>query len=131
MKKSIILSLCLASASVNAGVAYEACSNMPSPIMNSVMCMGDTQEALDKVLASTQKNLISLSQNSYPVDSKEYERIHYTFLDYRDKQCSSFGHSIGHGGTGAGTAMLTDDCKIQLTKQRIDYLRQMIDEYYK
>ena len=131
LRKFFILSICLASTFVNAGVAYEACSNMPSPIMNSVSCMSDTLASVDKALESTQEQLVTLSKNSYQVSPKEYVRIHHAFLDYRERQCGSFGESVGRGGTGAGTVMLSDDCMIELTNQRIEYLRQIIDEYYK
>ncbi|WP_415893820.1 lysozyme inhibitor LprI family protein [Neptuniibacter sp. PT8_73] len=130
VKRTILASLLLVSTPIYAGVAYDACKNMPPPMMNSVACMGDTLKSVDKTLESTQSRLLTLSKNSYPVSDKEYVRIHNTFLDYRDRQCSSFGQSIGQGGTGAGSMMLEDDCKIELTRQRIDYLRQMISEYY-
>ncbi|CAG9207372.1 LprI domain-containing protein [Paraburkholderia tropica] len=58
----------------------------------------------------------------------EFEQSQKAWLAYRDKQCNGYIASEASQSQGAGSDMITKDCLVTLTKQRVDYLKTLVEK---
>ncbi|CAM2158808.1 lysozyme inhibitor LprI family protein [Paraburkholderia tropica] len=118
MKKSIYLVFLLlplnsyAEACVSNGNVYDDLSCAKHTLDKEKR---DLNEIYQKIYTSTQyKN--------------EFEQSQKAWLVYRDKQCNGYIASEASQSQGAGSDLITKDCLVTLTKQRVDYLKTLVEK---
>ncbi|RQQ61364.1 MULTISPECIES: lysozyme inhibitor LprI family protein [Burkholderia cepacia complex] len=116
MKKIIFLSLMLLPLSSFA----DACIGGGN-VYSDLSC---AERALDK----SKKELNSIYQKIYASTQykDEFEQSQKAWLNYREKQCNGYIAAEASQSQGAGPGLITKDCLVTITKQRVDYLKTLL-----
>ncbi|MFA8361766.1 lysozyme inhibitor LprI family protein [Burkholderia ubonensis] len=83
-----------------------------------------TERALDK----SKKELNSVYQKIYVSTQykSEFEQSQRAWLNYREKQCNGYIAAEASQSQGVGPGLITKDCLVTITKQRVDYLKTLL-----
>ncbi|WP_081334256.1 lysozyme inhibitor LprI family protein [Burkholderia diffusa] len=118
MKKIISLALLLIPLSSFA----EACVGGGN-VYNDLSCA-------DHALAKSKQDLNSIYQKLYASTQykNELEQSQKAWLNYREKQCNGYIAAEASQSQGAGSGLITKDCLVAITKQRVDYLKTLLEK---
>ncbi|WP_244129433.1 lysozyme inhibitor LprI family protein [Burkholderia gladioli] len=58
----------------------------------------------------------------------EFEQSQKAWLNYRDKQCNGYLAAAASQSQGEGPALIVRDCLAELTRQRVDYLKTLLEK---
>ncbi|QPS43514.1 DUF1311 domain-containing protein [Burkholderia humptydooensis] len=90
----------------------------------------DDLSCTDQELAKSKKDLNSIYQKLYA--STQYkdalEQSQKAWLNYREKQCNGYIAAEASQSQGAGPGLITKDCLVTITKQRVDYLKTLLEK---
>ncbi|WP_332399300.1 lysozyme inhibitor LprI family protein [Burkholderia ubonensis] len=56
----------------------------------------------------------------------ELEKSQKAWLNYREKQCN--GYIAAEASQSQGAGLITKDCLVTITKQRVDYLKTLLEK---
>nr|WP_232438845.1 lysozyme inhibitor LprI family protein [Burkholderia ubonensis] len=54
------------------------------------------------------------------------EKSQKAWLNYREKQCN--GYIAAEASQSQGAGLITKDCLVTITKQRVDYLKTLLEK---
>lgn len=118
MKKIIPLILLLLPLSSFA----EACTSSGN-VYDDLSCANHTLDKSKKDLNSIYQKIYSSTQYK-----NEFEQSQKAWLNYREKQCNGYIATEASQAQGAGASLITKDCLITITKQRVDYLKTLLEK---
>ncbi|WP_082728939.1 lysozyme inhibitor LprI family protein [Burkholderia sp. LA-2-3-30-S1-D2] len=118
MKKIISLLLLLLPLSSFA----EACVNSGN-VYDDLSCT-------DRALNISKKDLNLIYQKIYSSTQykNEFEQSQKAWLNYREKQCNGYIAAEASQSQGVGPGLITKDCLLTITKQRVDYLKTLLEK---
>jgi uncharacterized protein YecT (DUF1311 family) len=118
MKKSIYLVFLLLPLNSHA----EACAGNGN-VYDDLSCANHN---LDK----EKKDLNAIYQKIYTSTQfkNEFEQSQKAWLGYREKQCNGYIAAEASQAQGAGADLITKDCLVTITKQRVDYLKTLVEK---
>ncbi|WP_080485666.1 MULTISPECIES: lysozyme inhibitor LprI family protein [Burkholderia cepacia complex] len=92
--------------------------------MNVYDDLSCTLHALDK----SKKDLNAIYQKIYASTQykDELEKSQKAWLNYREKQCNGYIAAEASQSQGAGPGLITKDCLVTITRQRVDYLKTLL-----
>lgn len=84
----------------------------------------------DRILVKSKIELNSIYQKIYESTQhkNEFEKSQRSWINYREKQCNGYIAAEASQSQGAGAGLITKDCLVEITKQRIDYLKTLLDK---
>lgn len=90
----------------------------------------DDLSCTDRTLDSSKKELNSIYQKIYSVTQykDEFEQSQKAWLNYREKQCNGYIAAEASQSQGVGSGLITKDCLVAITKQRVDYLKTLLEK---
>ncbi|AYZ96946.1 DUF1311 domain-containing protein [Burkholderia dolosa] len=97
---------------INGGNAY-----------NDLSCVDQSLEKSKKDLNSLHRRIYSSTQYK-----QEFEQSQKAWLNYREKQCNGYIAAEASQSQGVGPGLITKECSLALTRQRIDYLKTLIEK---
>jgi len=85
-----------------------------------------TNQALD----SSKRDLNAIYQKIYASTQykDEFEQSQKAWLNYRERQCNGYIAAEASQSQGAGSGLITKDCLVAITKQRVDYLKTLLEK---
>ncbi|MBN3816029.1 DUF1311 domain-containing protein [Paraburkholderia sp. Se-20369] len=85
---------------------------------------------VDRALEKSKKDLNVIYQKIYSSTQYkgEFEQSQKAWLNYREKQCNGYIASEASQSQGAGSSLITKDCLVTITKQRVDYLKTLLEK---
>ncbi|WP_071763951.1 lysozyme inhibitor LprI family protein [Burkholderia ubonensis] len=94
--------------------------------MNVYDDLSCTLHALDK----SKKDLNAIYQKIYASTQykDELDKSQKAWLNYREKQCNGYIAAEASQSQGAGPGLITKDCLVTITKQRVDYLKTLLEK---
>ncbi|WP_322065422.1 lysozyme inhibitor LprI family protein [Burkholderia ubonensis] len=100
----------------------EACTSGEN-VYDDLSC---TLRALEK----SKKDLSAIYQKIYSSTQykDELEKSQKAWLNYREKQCNGYISAEASQSQGAGPGLITKDCLVTITKQRVDYLKTLLEK---
>ncbi|WP_084168689.1 lysozyme inhibitor LprI family protein [Paraburkholderia acidipaludis] len=118
MKKLIFLVIFLLPLSSFAKACIESgnvCDDLSCADQNPGRLKKDLNIIYQKIYSSTQyKN--------------EFEQSQKAWLNYRERQCNGYIAAEASQAQGAGSGLITKDCLVTITKQRVEYLKTLVDK---
>ncbi|MBJ9679395.1 lysozyme inhibitor LprI family protein [Burkholderia gladioli] len=117
--KKIICSLLLL---IPLSAFAETCTGN-GPVYDDLTCT-------NRSLADAKKNLNAIYQKIYASTQykAEFEQSQKAWLNYRDKQCNGYLTAEASQSQGEGPALIVRDCLAELTRQRVDYLKTLLEK---
>ncbi|MBN3726883.1 lysozyme inhibitor LprI family protein [Burkholderia sp. Ac-20379] len=91
-------------------------------VYDELMCTNRSLSASKKALNAVYQKIYAATQYK-----NELEQSQKAWLTYRDKQCNGYIAAEAAQSQGEGSALITQDCLATLTRQRVDYLKTLID----
>jgi len=90
----------------------------------------DDVSCADRVLDASKKELNAIYQklHSGTQYKSEFEQSQKAWLNYREKQCNGYVAAEASQSQGAGSGLITKDCLVEITKQRVDYLKTFLEK---
>nr|WP_205299363.1 lysozyme inhibitor LprI family protein [Paraburkholderia sp. Cy-641] len=81
-------------------------------------------------LDKSKKELNVIYQKLYATTQykSEFEQSQKAWLNYREKQCNVYIAVEASQSQGAGSSLITKDCLVTITKQRVDYLKTLLEK---
>ncbi|AXF24037.1 hypothetical protein CUJ89_27220 [Burkholderia pyrrocinia] len=88
----------------------------------------DDLSCADRALDTSKKELNSIYQKIYASTQykDEFDKSQKAWLNYREKQCNGYIAAEASQSQGAGPGLITKDCLVTITKQRVDYLKTLL-----
>ncbi|WP_260436981.1 lysozyme inhibitor LprI family protein [Burkholderia contaminans] len=116
MKKTICLALLLLPLSARA----ETCAGDGN--------VHDDLSCVDRALTQSKKDLNLIYRKIYAATQykNEFEQSQKAWLDYRDRQCNGYIAAEASQSQGEGSGLITRDCLLTITRQRVDYLKTLV-----
>ncbi|MEK7934531.1 lysozyme inhibitor LprI family protein [Burkholderia contaminans] len=116
MKKTICLALLLLPLSARA----ETCASDGN--------VHDDLSCVDRALTQSKKDLNLIYRKIYAATQykNEFEQSQKAWLDYRDRQCNGYIAAEASQSQGEGSGLITRDCLLTITRQRVDYLKTLV-----
>jgi len=118
MRKTICLILILLPLSSFA----QTCSDSGN-VYGDLSC---ANQALDRA----KRELNAIYQKIYTTTQykSEFEQSQKAWLNYREKQCNGYIAAEASQSQGVGPGLITKDCLVTITRQRVDYLKTLLDK---
>jgi uncharacterized protein YecT (DUF1311 family) len=90
----------------------------------------DDLACADRTLDSSKRDLNAIYQKIYASTQykDEFEQSQKAWLNYREKQCNGYIAAEASQSQGAGSGLITKDCLVAITKQRVDYLKTLLEK---
>ncbi|MEQ5839404.1 DUF1311 domain-containing protein [Paraburkholderia acidicola] len=90
----------------------------------------DDLSCADQALDSSKKELNVIYQKIYTSTQykDEFEQSQKAWLNYRERQCNGYIAAEASQSQGAGSGLITKDCLVTITKQRVDYLKTLLEK---
>ncbi|WP_176057858.1 lysozyme inhibitor LprI family protein [Paraburkholderia sp. BCC1876] len=90
----------------------------------------DDLSCSDRTLDISKKDLNAIYQKIYASTQykNEFEQSQKAWLNYREKQCNGYIAAEASQSQGAGSGLITKDCLVSITKQRVDYLKTLLEK---
>nr|WKF59916.1 hypothetical protein HUO10_004427 [Paraburkholderia busanensis] len=84
----------------------------------------------DRTLNDSKRELNEIYQKIYSTTQykNEFEQSQKAWLNYREKQCNGYIAAEASQSQGAGSGLITKDCLVAITRQRVDYLKTLIEK---
>ncbi|HDR9049743.1 DUF1311 domain-containing protein [Burkholderia vietnamiensis] len=117
-KKAITLAfialpaIAFADAAINNGNAYDDLSRINAELNKSKTELNSTYQKL--YLSTRYKNELQQAQEAW--------------LAYRSKQCTGYVAAEASASQGIGSSLITKECLTTITKQRVDYLKTLLQK---
>lgn len=117
-KKTITLAfialpaIAFADAAINNGNAYDDLSRINAELNKSKTELNSTYQKL--YLSTRYKNELQQAQEAW--------------LAYRSKQCTGYVAAEASASQGIGSSLITKECLTTITKQRVDYLKTLLQK---
>jgi uncharacterized protein YecT (DUF1311 family) len=88
----------------------------------------DDLSCANRTLADLKKNLNFIYQRIYHSTQfkNEFEQSQKAWLNYRETQCNGYIAAEASQAQGVGSDLITKDCLVTLTRQRVDYLNTLL-----
>ncbi len=88
----------------------------------------DDLSCVDRTLGVLKKDLNSIYQKIYSSTQykNEFEQSQKAWLNYREKQCNGYIAAEASQSQGVGPGLITKDCLVTITRQRVDYLKTLL-----
>jgi uncharacterized protein YecT (DUF1311 family) len=117
MKKIIVLTISLLPLSA----ISEICATSGN-VYTDLSCV-------DLALDQSKKDLNAIYQKIYisTQHKDKFEQAQKAWLNYREKQCNGYISSEASQSQGAGAGLITKDCLVEITTQRVEYLKTLLD----
>ncbi|WP_269509841.1 lysozyme inhibitor LprI family protein [Burkholderia sp. IMCC1007] len=83
---------------------------------------------VDRSLAESKQELNAIYRKIYAATQykNEFEQSEKAWLNYRDKQCDGYIAAEAAQSQGEGAGLITRDCLLAITRQRVDYLKTLL-----
>lgn len=90
----------------------------------------DDLSCADRALSDSKRDLNAIYQKIYTStqNKDEFEQSQKAWLNYREKQCNGYIAAEASQSQGAGSDLITKDCLAAITRQRVDYLRTLLEK---
>lgn len=90
----------------------------------------DDLSCADQTLGQLKKDLNIIYQKIYSSTQhkNEFEQSQKAWINYRERQCHSYIAAEASQSQGAGSDLITKDCLVTITRQRVDYLKTLLDK---
>ncbi|MGS0896790.1 lysozyme inhibitor LprI family protein [Burkholderia stagnalis] len=90
----------------------------------------DDLSCLDRTLSQSKKELNAIYQKIYASTQHKnaLEQSQKAWLDYREKQSHGYIAAEASQSQGAGPGLITRDCLVTITRQRVDYLKTLLEQ---
>jgi len=90
----------------------------------------DDLSCANQTLDDSKKELNVIYQKIYASTQykDEFEQSQKAWLNYREKQCNGYIAAEASQSQGAGSGLITKDCLVAITKQRVDYLKTLLEK---
>jgi uncharacterized protein YecT (DUF1311 family) len=90
----------------------------------------DDLSCVDRSLQQSKRELNNIYQKIYSSTQykNELEQAQKAWLNYRERQCNGYISAEASQSQGAGPSLITKDCLVVLTKQRVDYLKILLEK---
>ncbi|WP_081055237.1 lysozyme inhibitor LprI family protein [Burkholderia vietnamiensis] len=117
-KKAITLvfialpAIAFADATINNGNVYDDLSRINAELNKSKTELNSTYQKL--YLSTRYKNELQQAQEAW--------------LAYRSKQCTGYVAAEAAASQGIGSSLITKECLTTITKQRVDYLKTLLQK---
>ncbi|MFP3588380.1 lysozyme inhibitor LprI family protein [Paraburkholderia sp. SIMBA_055] len=84
----------------------------------------------NQALDSSKRELNAIYQKLYTSTQykDEFEQSQKAWLNYREKQCNGYIAAEASQSQGVGAGLITKDCLVTITRQRVDYLKTLLDK---
>ncbi|MCO8588232.1 lysozyme inhibitor LprI family protein [Burkholderia multivorans] len=99
----------------------EACDNSGNSY-SDLSCIARDLDKEKKDLNEIYKKIYSSTQYK-----SEFEQSQKAWLNYREKQCRGYIAAEASQSQGVGAELITKDCLYAITKQRVDYLKTLLE----
>ncbi|WP_321926879.1 lysozyme inhibitor LprI family protein [Paraburkholderia guartelaensis] len=101
----------------------EACVGGGGNVYDDLSCVNS---GLDK----SKKELNAIYQKIYASTQykNEFEQSQKAWLNYREKQCNGYIAAEASQSQGVGPGLITKDCLLAITRQRVDYLKTLLEK---
>ncbi|MCA8094912.1 DUF1311 domain-containing protein [Burkholderia anthina] len=88
----------------------------------------DDLSCVDRSLAESKQALNAVYRKIYASTQYKnaFEQSQKAWLDYRDKQCNGYIAAEASQSQGEGPGLITRDCLLTITRQRVDYLKTLL-----
>ncbi|WP_175687654.1 lysozyme inhibitor LprI family protein [Burkholderia anthina] len=88
----------------------------------------DDLSCVDRSLAESKQALNAIYRKIYASTQykSEFEQSEQAWLDYRNKQCNGYIAAEASQSQGEGPGLITRDCLLTITRQRVDYLKTLL-----
>lgn len=90
----------------------------------------DDLSCADQTLGQLRKDLNAVYQKIYSSTQhkNEFEQSQKAWLNYRDRQCNGYIAAEASQSQGAGSSLIMKDCLVTITKQRVDFLKTLLEK---
>ncbi|WGS51551.1 DUF1311 domain-containing protein [Paraburkholderia sp. D15] len=90
----------------------------------------DDLSCADRTLDSSKKELNAIYKKIYSFTQykNELEQSQKVWLDYREKQCNGYIAAEASQSQGVGAGSIVKDCLVEITRQRVDYLKTLLEK---
>jgi uncharacterized protein YecT (DUF1311 family) len=90
----------------------------------------DDLSCADQTLVQLKKDLNIIYQKIYSSTQykNEFEQAQKAWLNYRERQCSGYIANEASQSQGAGSGLITKDCLVTITRQRVEYLKTLLEK---
>jgi len=104
-------------------------SSFAKPCAGGGNVYGDLSCA-NQALDSSKRELNAIYQKLYASTQykDEFEQSQKAWLNYREKQCNGYIAAEASQSQGVGAGLITKDCLVTITRQRVDYLKTLLDK---
>ncbi|MEK6349453.1 MAG: lysozyme inhibitor LprI family protein [Burkholderia sp.] len=118
MKKIVYLALLLFPLS-----SFAQTGNCSGTVYDELACTRLSLSASKKALNVIYQQIYASTQYK-----NELEQSQKAWLAYRDKQCNGYIAAEAAEAQGEGAALITQDCLATLTRQRVEYLKTLVEQ---
>ncbi|WP_236871938.1 lysozyme inhibitor LprI family protein [Burkholderia pseudomultivorans] len=90
----------------------------------------DDFSCVSRELENSKKDLNAIYQKIYSSTQykREFEQSQKAWLSYREKQCNGYIAAEASQSQGTGPGLITKDCLLTITRQRVDYLKTLLEK---
>ncbi|WP_175719496.1 lysozyme inhibitor LprI family protein [Burkholderia anthina] len=88
----------------------------------------DDLSCVDRSLAQSKQELNAIYRKIHASTQYKdaFEQSQKAWLTYRDKQCNGYIAAEASQAQGEGAGLITRDCLLTITRQRVDYLKTLL-----
>lgn len=90
----------------------------------------DDLTCANRNLEQSKKELNIIYQKIYSSTQykNEFEQSQKAWLNYRERQCNGYIAAEASQSQGVGPSLIAKDCLVTITKQRVDYLKTLLEK---